>query len=141
MRSPVPSRKPGRPRADVADLRARLLDVAIETFAARGIAATTLRGIAAAAKVTPALLHYYFHNKRKLVDTVLAERIEPFVAVSVAPLLAPLPSPRATLYRFLEAHMRNLAANPWMPRLMAREVLSEGGRLREHMQKNFSAVL
>jgi AcrR family transcriptional regulator len=134
-------RKPGRPRADTADLRARLLDVAVETFAARGIAATTLRAIAQAAGTTPALLNYYFESKRKLVEVVLAERVEPFVAVSVAPLLKPLPSPRATLRRFLETHMRNIAANPWMPRLMTREVLSEGGILREHMQANFSAVL
>ena len=134
-------RRPGRPRAGTTDLRVRLLDTAIETFAARGIAAATLRAIARDAGVTPALLHYYFQSKRKLVDTVLAERIEPFVAASVAPLLKPLPSPRATLRRFLETHMRNIAANPWMPRLMTREVLSEGGSLREHMQANFSAVL
>ena len=37
--------------------------------------------------------------------------------------------------------MRNLAANPWMPRLMVREVLSEGGTLREHLQAQFGAVL
>src|SRR5581483_2821410 len=45
------------------------------------------------------------------------------------------------LLRFLERHMRNLAANPWMPRLMVREVLSEGGSLRRHMQAQFSLVL
>lgn len=135
------ARKPGRPRAQSADLRARLLDAAIETFAARGIAAATLREIAKAAGATPALLHYYFKSKRKLVAVVLGERVEPFVAASVAPLLDPMPSPRATLRRFLETHMRNIAANPWMPRLMVREVLSEGGSLREHMQANFSAVL
>src|SRR6185437_10310794 len=76
-----------------------------------------------------------------LVETLLAERIAPFVAVSVAPLLAPLPSPRATLRRFLETHMRNIAANPWMPRLMVREVLSEGGALRERMQAQFAAIV
>lgn len=134
-------RRPGRPPAASADLRSRLLDAAIEIFASRGIAATTLRAIANNAGVTPALLHYYFESKRKLVEVVLAERVEPFVAVSVAPLLKPLPSPRATLRLFLETHMRNIAANPWMPRLMMREVLSEGGSLREHMQANFSAVL
>jgi TetR/AcrR family transcriptional regulator len=139
-RPPKP-RRPGRPRADVADLRMRVLDAAITCFAERGIGATTLRLIATSAGVTPALLHYYFLSKEKLVQTLLDERIAPFVAVSAAPLLKPLPSPRATLRLFLETHMRNLAANPWMPRLMAREVLSEGGSLREHMQAQFSAVL
>jgi AcrR family transcriptional regulator len=137
---PLKPRRPGRPPAG-ADLRERLLDAAIACFAERGIAATTLRAIATAAGVTPALLHYYFKSKNSLVETMLAERIAPFVAVSVAPLLAPLPSPRATLRKFLETHMRNLAAHPWMPRLMVREVLSEGGSLREHMQAQFSAVL
>ncbi len=134
-------RRPGRPLTDAADLRTRMLDAAVACFAERGIAATTLRAIAMAAEVTPALLHYYFQSKDKLVQVLLEERVAPFVAVSVAPLLKPLPSPRATLRKFLETHMRNLAANPWMPRLMVREVLSEGGSLREHMQAQFSTVL
>jgi TetR/AcrR family transcriptional regulator len=138
-RAPKP-RRPGRPLAG-ADLRERLLDAAIACFSEHGIAATTLRAIATSAGVTPALLHYYFQTKGKLVQVVLDERIAPFVAASAAPLLKPLPSPRATLRAFLETHMRNLAANPWMPRLMAREVLSEGGSLRGHMQAQFSAVL
>jgi TetR/AcrR family transcriptional regulator len=137
---PSKSRRPGRPPAGT-DLRERIMDVAITCFADRGIAATTLRAIAVAAGVTPALLHYYFKTRGSLVDTILTERVAPFIAVSAAPLLTPLPSPRATLRKFLETHMRNLAANPWMPRLMAREVLSEGGSLRDHMQAHFSAVL
>jgi TetR/AcrR family transcriptional regulator len=139
---PKTFRRPGRPAASSnVDQRARLLDAAIAQFAARGIAATSLRSIAQAGGVTPALLHYYFSSKDSLVETMLSERIAPFVAVSVAPLLAPLPSPRATLKNFIETHMRNLAANPWMPRLMVREVLSEGGTLRTHMQAQFSTVI
>jgi TetR/AcrR family transcriptional regulator len=133
-------RRPGRPPAGV-DQRGRILDAAVTLFAEHGIVGTTLRAIATAAGVTPALLHYYFTSKAKLVEVLLEERIAPFVAVSAAPLLAPLPSPRATLRKFLETHMRNLAANPWMPRLMVREVLSEGGTLREHLQAQFGAVL
>ncbi len=140
-KTPKP-RRPGRPvAAGGIDQRERMLDAALALFSERGIAATSLRAIATAAHVTPALLHYYFKSKKSLVETLLAERIAPFVAVSVAPLLAPLPSPRATLRRFLETHMRNIAANPWMPRLMVREVLSEGGALRERMQAQFAAIV
>jgi len=142
MRAATKPRRPGRPIAAAAiDQRERMLDASIALFSERGIAATPLNAIAKAAHVTPALLHYYFKTKDSLVETLLNERIAPFVAVSAAPLLAPLPSPRATLRKFLETHMRNLAAHPWMPRLMAREVLSDGGSLREHMQAQFSAVL
>jgi AcrR family transcriptional regulator len=136
------ARRPGRPStAAKVDARGRILDAAIAQFAERGIAATPLRAIALATGVTPALLHYYFTSKDSLVETLLAERVAPFVAVSAAPLLAPLKSPRATLRKFLETHMRNLAAHAWMPRLMAREVLSEGGALRERVAAQFSGVL
>ena len=136
------SRAPGRPGAAArVDQRERMLDAALALFSERGVAATPLRAIANAAQVTPALMHYYFAGKDALVDTLLEERVAPFVAVSVAPLLAPLPSPRATLRKFLETHMRNIAAHPWMPRLMAREVLSEGGTLRARVQQQFSNVL
>lgn len=139
---PAPRRKPGRPSALAsADQRARLLDAALALFAEQGIAAAPLRAIARRAGVTPALLHYYFASKDSLVETILAERVAPFVATSVAPLLESGPSPRATLRRFVELHMRNIAANPWMPRLMLREVLSEGGLLREHVQAHFAATL
>jgi TetR/AcrR family transcriptional regulator len=137
-----PPRRPGRPSAAAGvDQRTRLLDAAIAVFGERGIVATPLREIARRAQVTPALLHYYFASKDTLVQTVLDERIAPFIAVSVAPLREPLPSPRATLRRFLETHMRNIAANPWMPRLMAREVLSEGGALRTQVQAQFMATI
>jgi len=52
-------RQPGRPRTTAdSDMRAHALDAALNLFAARGIAATSLRDIARAAGVTPALLHY-----------------------------------------------------------------------------------
>lgn len=138
----VAPRGPGRPSAATGvDQRLRLLDVAVALFGERGIAATPLREIARRAQVTPALLHYYFASKDTLVQTLLDERIAPFIAVSVAPLREPGPSPRTTLRRFLETHMRNIAANPWMPRLMAREVLSEGGALRSQAQAQFMATI
>ena len=142
LSKPGRPRRPGRPSGQKSvDLRERVLDTAIALFAERGIAATPLRAIAERARVTPALLHYYFRSRDRLVETLLAERVAPFVATSAAPLLEPLSSPRATLRLFLETHMRNLAAHPWMPRLMAREVLSDGGSLREQMQVQFSSAL
>ena len=47
-------RRPGRPRADESNQRDRLLDAAVECFAADGVAATSLRSIALRAGVTPA---------------------------------------------------------------------------------------
>ena len=64
-------RAPGRPPDD-ADRRALALDAALDCYVRRGIAATTLRDIAAAAGVTPALLHYYFRDAAGLREAVIA---------------------------------------------------------------------
>jgi len=139
---PRKPRRPGRPtQASNGDMRKQVLDAAIALFVERGVIATTLRAIATQAGVTPALLHYYFGSKDSMVEALLEQRIAPFIAISTAPLRMPAKSPRAALLAFLEGHMRNIAAHPWLPRLMVREVLSEGGVLRERIIKQFSGTI
>ena len=64
-------RRPGRPPADQANLRERLLDAAVECFKTTSIAATSLRSIAVAAGVTPAMVHYYFGSKERLLEAFI----------------------------------------------------------------------
>lgn len=54
-------RRPGTP-----DTREAILDAARSAFAEKGYAGTSIRGIAAAAGVDPALVHHYFGNKDEL---------------------------------------------------------------------------
>lgn len=60
--------RPGRTgrRPGGADTRGDVLAAARGEFAARGYAGATIRGIAAAAGVDPALVHHYFGTKRDL---------------------------------------------------------------------------
>ncbi len=127
------SRQPGRPAGTPSALRESLLDAALNLFAELGAQATTLRAICARTGVTPALLHYYFGNKEALIEALLIERISPLVAVSGASLVAPDLKPRAALLQFLSEHMRNIAAHPWLPPLLVREVLSGSGVLRDRI--------
>src|SRR5689334_16858610 len=55
----------------------RILNTAEKLFAERGIDATSLRSIIAAAKVNLAAVHYHFHSKEALLDAVLARHLEP----------------------------------------------------------------
>lgn len=55
----------------------RLLDAAERLFAERGIAATSLRAIIAAAGVNLAAVHYHFGSKEALVTAVVERRIQP----------------------------------------------------------------
>ena len=70
-------RTPGRPRTDAPDQRERLLDAALACFVRKGIAATSLRDIAAESGVTPALAHYYFGDKSQLLEAVIETRAMP----------------------------------------------------------------
>lgn len=125
-------RAPGRPAAaDNPDLRARLLDAAIACYARQGIAATSLRAIAAEAGVNPALLHYYFGDKEQLQQAVVGERLLP-VFMSLREGVAGEGRDVFDLIGgFVAGIGRIVAAHPWLPSLWVREVLCEGGALRE----------
>src|SRR5690606_4724575 len=103
----------------------------IAQFAQRGIGATSLRAIASAAGVTPALLHYYFGDKERLVQALVGERLLP----TLAPLRVRLEGMGDDPFELIGAFARGIAEavrrHPWLPALWVREVLCEGGALRE----------
>jgi len=135
-------RQPGRPplKAD-AGLRGKMLDAALSLFSAHGIAATSLRDIARTAGVTPALLHYYFGGKPRLVDTVIAERLMPVVGQMRDALQGNDGDTAALIAAFVRAAFALLDRHPWFPPLWAREVLSEGGALRELLLKRIAPMI
>ncbi|HEY3518088.1 MAG TPA: TetR/AcrR family transcriptional regulator [Gammaproteobacteria bacterium] len=131
-------RRPGRPRADEANQRERLLDAAVDCFAGDGIAATSLRTIALKAGVTPALVHYYFGSKEQLVDAFIAERVTPVAAALRESLLAAGPEPRALIAAFVRGIHDVVERHPWWPALWVREVLNEKGALRDVLRKQIA---
>jgi TetR/AcrR family transcriptional regulator len=130
-------RRPGRPTAG-ADLRTRVLEAAIACFTARGIAGTPLSAIAKASGVTPALLHYYFGDKEKLVEAIVAERLLPVVG-ELRSVLARDGNDSVDLAAgFVNTVFDLIARHPWFPQLWVREVLCEGGALRELIVKRIA---
>jgi len=128
----------GRPAGPTADLRARLLDTAIALFARHGIAATPLTAIAAKARVAPALLHYYFGSRAKLIDAVVEERLAPLFEGVAARLAAADAGPAALIGGFVRGVFAIIDANPWLPALWVREVLTDGGQLRARLIGRFA---
>ena len=64
IETPVPARTGRRPGGE--DTRGRILAAARTEFGERGFDGTTIRGVAAAASVDPALVHHYFGSKQRL---------------------------------------------------------------------------
>lgn len=124
-------RRPGRPRADEANQRERLLDAAVACFAADGIAATSLRGIAIKAGVTPALVNYYFGSKERLLEAFVTERVLPVICLLREKLVAAGDDARSVLAAFVNGIHEAVARYPWWPQLWIREVVNEKGALRQ----------
>ena len=131
-----------RPTAETADLRATLLDAALACFVRGGIAATSLRDIAKEAGVTPALVHYYFGDKAQLQEAVVTERLLPVVAKMRAPVMQAGNGDVAGLVAgFVHGIGTVVAEHPWLPTLWVREILCEGGALRDMMIRQVGPLL
>jgi AcrR family transcriptional regulator len=80
------------------------------------------------------MVHYYFSNRDRLLDAVAEERLRKIVTAVWAPVVETdqiVPMLRGLVERMLGA----TEVNPWLPSLWLREVVSEGGQLRDRLLK------
>lgn len=119
----------GRPSTSTRRaVRDELLNAARAMFLQYGYRAVSARQVAVKAGVDPAMVQYYFKGKRGLYAAMLE--------ATVAPLRTSLEGMSAAsagavdVPGFLEMYMRMIAANPWMPALLIREVLPPEGAFR-----------
>ena len=141
MRKLPRHRGAGRPAAsDSRDARETLLDAAVALFAERGVAASTASAIAARARVTPAMVHYYFRGREKLIDAVVDERIARFIRFVFAAPLDPKASGGATIAAIAARIFEAARQMPWMPPIWIREIAAGGGLLRERALRHVAAA-
>ncbi len=134
-------RKPGRPRAAVVSVRDALIDHALRLFAIEGIAQCNMRKIAIAAHTTPAMIHYHFGDKDGLIKAVLEERVRKVTAVMREVMTQTALPANIMLHEFMQSFIRVTASNPWVPKLVLREVYNEHGALRDTFIESFGSNL
>lgn len=128
-------KKPGRPAADKdADTREALINAASELYAAHGADAVSVRQVADAARVSPAMINYYFRDKRGLMRAVLERGLDRIL--SIMNEVAAQHEGRATS-GFIEGYIRALNADPFLPQLMIREVLSRNSPYQKVIAERF----
>ncbi|MFM0058963.1 TetR/AcrR family transcriptional regulator [Paraburkholderia phytofirmans] len=135
----APARRPGRPSgaARGPEQRNRLLDAALVLFARQGIVDTTLGEIAREAGFTPAMMHYYFKTRDQLLDVLIDERFAPLRAGLGVPFQENPDDPVAAITQLAQRLVQAAAEHPWFPSLWVREVISDGGLLRQRMHERF----
>ncbi|MBL4789345.1 MAG: TetR/AcrR family transcriptional regulator [Kordiimonadaceae bacterium] len=119
---PKHKRSVGRPKDSKGEAgRSALIAAGSQLFSNQGYAATTIALLAKEAGVTPAMVHYYFGGKDKLLQAVLAQAYGPLVDQILE---------IETLEEWVHAVHAIMMKNRWLPLLMQREVLMEGGHLK-----------
>jgi AcrR family transcriptional regulator len=78
------------------------------------------------------MVHYYFRDRDHLLDVIAGERLLKTVSAVWGPVVETdelVPMVRGLVQRILKA----TEANPWLPSLWLREIVSEGGQLRDRL--------
>lgn len=131
-------RSRGRPvDTDQHDLKTQILDKAEELFSDNGYAATSIRRIAESSGVNPALVHYYFGNKKSLLQNVLDRSLEP-MSRAIAEMKD---SPEVSPGLIAELLISMAAEHPNIPRLLVREVLLPGGEMQQYFTEHMAPRL
>ncbi|MGF6774324.1 AcrR family transcriptional regulator [Paraburkholderia sp. GAS199] len=140
--TPVAARRPGRPAGSArgAEQRVRLLDAALALFARQGIVDTTLGEIAREAGFTPAMMHYYFKSRDQLLDVLIDERFGPLRAALGTPFFDHPDDPVTAITQLAQRMVQVAEEHPWFASLWVREVISDGGLLRQRMHERFGNV-
>lgn len=135
-------RGPGRPieREGGRDVREALLEVAGELFSQRGVSEVSLRELARAAGVTPAMIHYYFGDKEGLYEALL-ERALSRVLARVREIVATEREDLEEIADFLQVVVGALSSERWIPSLIIREVIADTGRFRERFIRDFASQI
>ncbi|WP_416964963.1 TetR family transcriptional regulator [Streptomyces sp. Agncl-13] len=96
------AKRRGRPpRTESADTRDRILAAAREEFSERGYEKTSVRGIAKAAGVDPALVHHYFGTKEQVFEASVEVAFAPATNAPAAVADGPLDGVGERLTRFI----------------------------------------
>ncbi|MFB0615973.1 TetR family transcriptional regulator [Streptomyces sp. AGS-58] len=101
MSGTAPRRRGRPPRTESAGTRDRILTAAREEFSARGYEKTSVRGIAKAAEVDPALVHHYFGSKEEVFEAAVEVAFAPALNASDAVADGPLDGVGEQLTRFV----------------------------------------
>jgi TetR/AcrR family transcriptional regulator len=138
QKNQLSERARGRPvETDQQDLRKQILDTAEALFSDTGYAATSIRRIADASGVNPALVHYYFGNKKSLLQSVLDRVLEPMMKAIAEMKDGPDASPELIAQLLISMAVKH----PNIPRLLIREFFLPGGEMQQLFADNMAPRL
>ncbi len=138
----APRRRPGRPRqsgtAAAGTVRERLLDAATELAVEQGFEAIGLREIAGRAAASPGMIAYYFGDRQGLYEAMFQRAFDRIGEQLRALMQDPERSGGDRLDDLVRLQVETIAADPWLPQMIVREVLA---RAESPSRKRFARRL
>lgn len=122
------------------ETRHTLLDAATQVFSEHGFAGARVEAIAGLAKVNKAMIYYHFGSKRGLYQAVLMRLFEGVLGETER-VVRDEADPRRRLILFYGGVARIFSERPALPRIMLREVLSDGAAFDAETAKTLSGIL
>jgi len=122
-------RRPGRPRqseAEGPEVRDRLIEAATALAVEHGFDACGLREIAAHAEVSPGMIAYYFGDRQGLYEAMFQRAFDRIGSQVRGLIRDPDRTGGNRLEELVRIQVSAIAADPWLPRMLMREVLARG---------------
>jgi AcrR family transcriptional regulator len=106
-------------------VRERLIDAATEIAVEKGFDATGIREIATRAQVSSGMISYYFGDRQGLYEAMFQRAFDRVGAEVRARMEDPERSGNDPLDELVRIQVGSIAADPWLPQLIVREVLAK----------------
>lgn len=129
-----------RANPTTGDKRQRILDAAIEVFAARGFYNARVSDIAKAAGVADGTIYLYFKSKDDLLISLFEDKMEVIIGRFRATMAD---NERASdrLRRFIQLHLEMVAAEPTLAEVLTVELRQSAKFMREYKAPKFGEYL
>jgi AcrR family transcriptional regulator len=98
------------------DKQRQIIEAAMRVLAERGLAACTVREVAAAGPLTKSAIHYYFADMDLLIDRAMAAHVASFEA-SLRDAAAKAPDPPASFWSIVDFYIAAFRDRPHVARL------------------------
>lgn len=98
------------------DKQRQIIEAAMRVLADQGLAACTVREVAAAGPLTKSAIHYYFADMDVLIDRAMAAHVANFEA-ALRDAAAASPDPSASFWAIIDAYIATFRDRPQVTRL------------------------
>ncbi len=125
---------------DSPEVKQDVFDAAVRVFARYGYGAASVQKIADTAGVNKAMLYYYFGSKEELYNLIIGKSINALETAVAAAENKDI-SLEERLRRFLTAYLGVAIAQPGLARIIYREIIELGERVRQMVTDHFTGSI